>query len=105
MQKIFWLPWFNGDKKSSLAIRVDAFNAFNELNLGVITADKVEVNFGKVTTPGLARAFQPGAFRFVALLKTWPALQAGLAVFFCACGWKERGELLPISCECKRLTR
>lgn len=60
MQKIFWLPWFNGDKKSSLTIRVDAFNAFKELNLGVVTADTAKVNFGKVTTPGLAERFSLG---------------------------------------------
>jgi hypothetical protein len=65
MQKIFTLPWFLGDKKSSLLFRVDAFNALNRVDLGGITADMANVNFGKVTGVGSARTFQVGAkFRF-----------------------------------------
>jgi hypothetical protein len=65
MLKVFNLPWFTGDKKSTLLLRVDAFNAFNRVNLGGITSDMANVNFGKVTSTGPARAFQLGAkFRF-----------------------------------------
>jgi hypothetical protein len=65
MQKIFTLPWFMGDKKSSLLFRVDAFNSLNRVDLGGITADMANVNFGKVTSTGPARTFQVGAkFRF-----------------------------------------
>jgi hypothetical protein len=65
MQKIFALPWFLGDKKSSLLFRVDAFNSLNRVDLGGITADMANVNFGKVTSVGPARTFQVGAkFRF-----------------------------------------
>lgn len=65
MLKVFNLPWITGDKKSTLLLRVDAFNAFNRVNLGGITSDMANVNFGKVTSTGSARAFQIGAkFRF-----------------------------------------
>lgn len=65
MQKIFNTPWLVGDKKATLLIRVDAFNAFNRVNLGGITADMANANFGRVTSTGPARTFQLGAtFRF-----------------------------------------
>jgi hypothetical protein len=65
MQKIFTTPWFAGDKTAHLQVRVDAFNAFNRVNLGGITGDLSKVNFGKVTGASPARTFQLGArFRF-----------------------------------------
>jgi hypothetical protein len=65
MQKTWTMPWFTGDRKSTLLFRVDAFNAFNRVNLSGITADMANVNFGKVTSTGPARTFQLGAkFRF-----------------------------------------
>jgi Carboxypeptidase regulatory-like domain len=65
MQKIFTTPWFTGDKTAHLQVRVDAFNAFNRVNLGGITGDLSNVNFGKVTGASPARTFQLGAkFRF-----------------------------------------
>jgi hypothetical protein len=65
MQKIFTTPWFTGDHRASLLVRVDAFNAFNRVNLNGIVSDMANVNFGKVTGTGPARTFQVGAkFRF-----------------------------------------
>ena len=65
IQKIFPVAWFMGDKKADFLVRVDAFNAFNRVNLGGITGDLANVNFGKVTSTGPARTFQLGAkFRF-----------------------------------------
>jgi hypothetical protein len=66
LQKVWSLPWFTGDRKSSLLLRVDAFNAFNRVNLGGIGANLGSVpTFGKVTATGPARTFQLGAkFRF-----------------------------------------
>ncbi len=65
MQRIFTTPWFTGDKTARLLFRVDAFNAFNRVNLGAITGDIASTSFGKVTGASPARTFQVGAkFRF-----------------------------------------
>jgi hypothetical protein len=65
LQRVFNLPWFTGEKKSTLLFRVDAFNSFNRVDLGGISANIASTTFGKVTSTGPARTFQVGAkFRF-----------------------------------------
>ncbi len=43
-----------------LQLRADAFNAFNRVNLGGISASTNSATFGRVTGSGAARRFQFG---------------------------------------------
>ena len=55
------LPWFVGDKKSNVQLRVDAFNVLNRTNLGTVDYNVGSSTFGQVLSTYQPRILQLGA--------------------------------------------
>ncbi len=60
LMKIHRAPWFIGNEGVEMQFRVEAFNAFNRVNLGGISNNMNSATFGRVTGAGAARRFQFG---------------------------------------------